>query len=370
MRSVRILLLFLLVGIGLASCVMTNQIRTIQIEILKPALFNVDKHNAVAIINRNLFQSDTCNFYYSNGHLKVQNFDMSSQDRPDTINVSTIRKLDLYETKSDTSIKYHNLTDTCITALVNYLDSENYFQKVIVVGDSLNQLLKMPESLVTKQELFEKTESDVCVFLDYLHLETIFNKYYSIPFKTKAMLIWTVAFKHDSLAYTYNQIDTLLYDQEQLIAYNRFKEKILSKLINNSCIFLGQSFGTKIIPSWMPSERLYYKSNNPEMKNAQKFAIQQNWLKAAEIWNRQSKNKNDKIAAKACYNMALACEMEGKPDVAIAWLVKSFSGLKRNDELHKPICQRYVNILAVRKLEIEQLKDQVSIQDLSNKTEY
>jgi hypothetical protein len=354
---------------GASSCVMTNQIRTIQIEILRPAIFNVPKDNTIAVINRDIFKSDTCTFRYSNGYIKNQIMDGDSVNRLDTVKGLSFNYLDLYETHTDTSINYHNLADTCISSLVNFLESEKYFKSIIIASDSLRNLLKTPGSVETKEELFEKTGSDVCVFLDYLHFKTTFNQYFLDPFTAKAMLIWTVAFKNDSSIYSYNLADTLFYDQPQLQVYSKFKDKILNKLVNNSCIYLGQSFGKKMIPNWTQTERLYYKSNNPEMKNAQKLALEQDWIRAAEIWNRLSKNKNDKIVAKACYNMALACEMEGKPDLAIAWLVKSFSGLKKNDEQHKAICQRYVNILAIRKLEIERLEEQVNIQDLSNKTE-
>ena len=92
---------------------------------------------------------------------------------------------------------------------------------------------------------------------------------------------------------------------------------------------------------------------------AEKYALNNEWLKAAEIWNKLSKNKNPRIAAKACYNMALACEMEGKLDAAIDWLVQSYSTLKENNEEHKQNCQRYLAVLALRKKEIAKLEHQV-----------
>ena len=294
--------------------------------------------------------------------------DGDSLNRIDSLKGLSFNYLDLYETNTDTTINYHNLADTCISSLVNYLESEKYFQSIFIASDSLNNLLKIPGNVETKEELFEKTGSDVCILLDYLHFKTTFNQYFLDPFKAKAKLMWTVVFKTDSLAYTYSQADTLFCDQEQIKSYKRNKDNILAYLVNNSSIYLGNSFGAKLIPTWIPAERMYYKSNNPEMHKAGKFAIDQDWLQAADIWNKQAKNKNRKIAAKACYNMALACEMEGKPDVAIAWLVKSYSSLKKNNEDHKNNCQRYVNVLALRKLEIERLKEQVSAQELSHET--
>jgi hypothetical protein len=95
------------------------------------------------------------------------------------------------------------------------------------------------------------------------------------------------------------------------------------------------------------------------MIKAEEFAIKNDWLKAAEIWKQKTKNKNSQIKAKACYNMALAAEMEGKPDLAIEWLAKSYSSLSHNNLLHRVYCQQYINVLALRKKEIERLDKQI-----------
>jgi hypothetical protein len=357
---------------------MTNQIRTIQIEYLRPGVFNIPKDVSVAVIKRDIYNSDTCKFYYSTGLYQFKDSIKECYDYRDVVFNDPARYLEfntpvkrtfLFEMKTDTSIRYPNLSDTCVNALVNYFRKNVYFRNVYRTGDSLTNILKIPGNISTKEELFEKTKSDMCLFLDFMHLKTTYNRNELTPFITKASLLWTIAFKTDSLVYTYHQTDTLFYEQDLVSAGGKDKDKILRQLVNSSSIYLGSSFGAKMIPNWMPTERMYYKSKNTEMLKAEKYAISQDWLKAAEIWNQQTKNKNDKIAAKACYNMALACEMEGKPDVAIAWLVKSYSSLKKNNEDHKTNCQRYVNILAIRKLEIERLEEQVNIQDLSNKTE-
>jgi len=69
--------------------------------------------------------------------------------------------------------------------------------------------------------------------------------------------------------------------------------------LNDAFSFLGKSFGAKMIPSWISVERIYLHSKNPEMIEAVNYAIHQEWLKAAEIWNTQTRNKNQEIASKA-----------------------------------------------------------------------
>ena len=365
--SRNILPLFLTL-ICLNSCKITSQISTLQIEIMKPGIFEIPKELTLAVINRNLLRSDTCTFYYYNGYERVKDTVNTYQELFKSGKDTSIKYQNLYEIE-DYKISYKDLSDTCVNGLIDYLKGEGYFRKVIKSGDSLNYFLRSPGSITTQDELFEKTKSDVCIFLDFIQFKTTYNPYFSTPFKTKAKLLWNIAFKSDSLVYGYNQADTLFYNQAQVSIYSRYKEKVLGLLLNNSCNYLGKSFGTKVIPSWIQVDRMYYQSRNREMIKAEKYALNQDWLNAAEIWNSQTKSKNKKIVAKASYNMALACEMEGKPDAAIAWLVLSNSALEKNDKGHEANCQRYVNILATRKLEINRLEEEARVPGFSPKTE-
>ena len=164
----------------------------------------------------------------------------------------------------------------------------------------------------------------------------------------------------DSMSYYYNQNDTLIYDDDKTdLFYQRNNLIRIGNVAINSGEYLGKAFGAKVIPTWIQVERMYYASNNLEMLKAEKFAKNNEWIKAAEIWRIMTKNKNTMIAAKASYNMALVCEMEGHLDAAIDWLVQSYSTLKENNKEHKENCQRYINLLAMRKKEIEKLAKQV-----------
>lgn len=92
---------------------------------------------------------------------------------------------------------------------------------------------------------------------------------------------------------------------------------------------------------------------------AEKYLLDSDWLKAAEIYKRETKNKNQNIIAKAKYNMALICEMEGNLDAAVDWLVLSYSTYKNENPEHKFNCKQYITLLAERKWEIERLEKQV-----------
>jgi hypothetical protein len=250
------------------------------------------------------------------------------------------------------------LSNNCVDAFSNYLIEQGYFQEVMNYCDSLNYLLNDTISLNNRIKMLDSEKSDINIYLDFLHFNTSFIPSDQTPFFSRVDLLWTIKCKNDTMSYGYHQTDTLCFDQNQLNAFS-YSNYIPKQLLNNSCEYLGEFFGKKIIPTWYQVDRLYYKSHNTDMLKAEKHAQQNDWLKAAEIWNRETKNKNQRIAAKAMYNLALACEMEGKPDLAIAWLIKSYSGLKKKEEEHKANCQRYINVLALRKLEIKKLGTQI-----------
>jgi len=329
MNSVRNSVLVMLLALSLASCVVSDYTRKLQVEIMKPAVINIPQNtNSVAIVNLNSHNRIPLAFQYFDGlNLKI-----------------------------DSTIKYKALSDTCVDALEGFLKKDGYFKEVVNYHDSLADLFT--GTIMNPEEMFQKTKTDVCIFLDLFKFDVAAPYGLGDVVTNEVALSWIIAIKTDSLSYLYNQMDTLIYDAFDF-PMNIGGYKKLYLIVNNSSNYLGRFLGSKIVPTWLPVERLYYKSNNQKMLLAEKYALTNDWLKAAEIWNVQTKNKNARIAAKACYNMALACEMEGKPDVAIDWLVRSHECIIPNGEGHKANCQRYVAVLAQRKKEIEKLEKQV-----------
>jgi len=105
--------------------------------------------------------------------------------------------------------------------------------------------------------------------------------------------------------------------------------------------------------------RSYYRSNNTKMQLAEKYLLDGNWLNAAEIYNQLTTSKNRNISAKATFNMALVCEMEGNVNAAIDWTVGSFEAYNQKNPVHLANCMEYVNLLSKRRKELEKLEKQV-----------
>jgi len=339
-------LLFILL-LAFTSCITTSDLNTIQVELMKPSI--IDEPNeldTIAIFKRDGYKSDTVSFkFYSN-----------------------------YKLKADTAIRYRDLSNICVDALADYLINEGYFAKVTNYRDSMNFLFADEDSLINYLEFYKKSGFDACIFLDhFLFTDSQFKEknYWTsgiknfdefvnstLVEKVTANLYWTIAFREKNPKIVYKQNDHLFYgnsvNPEFFGSNNNHKE-----LLKNSSIFLGKAFGAELIPSWKKNERDYYRSKNKNMQKAEKYFQAGDWLNAAEHYKIEINSNNRKIAAKAKYNMALACEMEGNLDAALGWLSLSFSSYWTGNNDHKSICQQYFNLLTVRKQEIERLEKQV-----------
>jgi hypothetical protein len=216
---------------------------------------------------------------------------------------------------------------------------------------------------------------DACIFLEPFQFDDIYSEKksdWSVDFisnfpefaesseleRISADIIWVTYFKDDTLQYRYHQYDGLYYGNSVYPDFFGSQENH-KLLVENSAAYFGKAFGSKLIPSWTKIERGYCHSKNREMLKAEEFCKTGEWLKAAEIYKRQTKSKNKDISTKAKYNMALVCEMEGNIDAAIDWIARSKSATKKIQIDHIINCNHYSKELIGRKKELELLKKQV-----------
>jgi len=101
--------------------------------------------------------------------------------------------------------------------------------------------------------------------------------------------------------------------------------------LNESGFANGIIYGQRISPYWITIDRTFYKKGNDNLKLAADLAQRKKWDKAIEIWKKEmSLNVDKKIAGKACYNMAVACERDGNLKLAVEYAERAAAefGLK------------------------------------------
>lgn len=342
----RILFLLLSAMVGLVSCTTVSNMSSIQVEMISPAQFTLSKDmDTIAVFNRDKSQSDTVTFKY---HDLQKHIDVT-----------------------DPVVQYSNLSNRCVDALAHHLALTGKFLKVSNFRDTTI----LNENSFDFKELHEKSGADVCIILDSFYLKDhlingninnlgreIFARFPEFRGSTKLesiepALVWTVSFKGNNPVHVCKQPEKLFYGNNlyPTLFGNDENHRLLLQTVAE---YLGETFTSKFIPSMQLVERTYYRSNNTHMLVAEKHLLEGNWLKAAEIYNPQTNNKNQNIAAKATYNMALICEMEGNLDAATEWLYRSFSAYKNENDRHLFNCSQYNTSLAQRRKEIKILDKQ------------
>lgn len=126
------------------------------------------------------------------------------------------------------------------------------------------------------------------------------------------------------------------------------------RAVSETGFMAGEKYGQRIAPTWLTVRRSYFPKGHPKMEEANQLAKANNWQKAAAIWNALSEQGNDpKLQGQASYNMAVACEVEGKLELAHQWATKAF------EEFENKKAKTYQRILEQRLWEQEQLRQQM-----------
>lgn len=115
----------------------------------------------------------------------------------------------------------------------------------------------------------------------------------------------------------------------------------------------GEDYAIRISPMWMDVRRDYYTKGSADMKLATRRARSNDWKGAAEVWKKLAESSaNMKVKKRACYNMALVCEIEGNLDLAIEWAKKA-----RDLGMNRAITR--INQLEQRKLDDARANEQM-----------
>jgi hypothetical protein len=155
----------------------------------------------------------------------------------------------------------------------------------------------------------------------------------------------------------------LLRDTSQWYTYGEAAELAIANLpeavdaIRVAGQNAGSRYAARISPAWIGAPRYYYTSGSREMRKAARLAGAGDWKLAAETWKVLAYNEDIKLAAKASFNMALACEMEDLFLAALDWAIKSYS--LRQEKLTR----EYFDLLKLRYEHAKELARQLPSDD-------
>jgi len=118
--------------------------------------------------------------------------------------------------------------------------------------------------------------------------------------------------------------------------------------VSQAAILSGEQFFYRVSPHYILINREYFtnlknikgykvKSNNSNnlFINASKHVSNDNWREAVKIWKQIANHDNNSVASRACFNLALASEVNGKIDIAISWVNKSLNLGSKKAKIYK-----------------------------------
>ncbi len=113
---------------------------------------------------------------------------------------------------------------------------------------------------------------------------------------------------------------------------------------------IGIDYAQRILPYRHRVSRVYFVKGNDNFEKAKRRAQTGDWDGAAELWTLEVDNPDDKIAGRACYNMAIINEINGDLEKAIEWASKAYADYEIKEGM------RYTKILRDRVRKNEMLE--------------
>lgn len=129
----------------------------------------------------------------------------------------------------------------------------------------------------------------------------------------------------------------------------------LRQAFSSAAYWSGHDIGQIMFPYWVKENRFYYIRGNRYFRQARDYVNQNNWQRAISIWKKNFKLNDPGAAYRAAHNIAFACEMMGKVELAIEWAENAL------DIMHKSQTRRYLHLLREREKKLEQIDQQMPI---------
>jgi hypothetical protein len=116
----------------------------------------------------------------------------------------------------------------------------------------------------------------------------------------------------------------------------------------------GEAYAARIAPTWALVRRPYFATGHDVLREAKPYVLADDWLGAEQLWHEVRDYGDTKTRAKAAFNLALACEVDGRLERAVEWASDAVIGLPNAK------VRRYLALLKRRLAEQELLREQMS----------
>jgi uncharacterized protein DUF6340 len=180
------------------------------------------------------------------------------------------------------------------------------------------------------------TTSDILVCLEDLQVfvkYSTFNNegYYGIT-DINHFSVWRVYDPLNQMIYDERIVVDSLFTEVYANSYSKLIEDkipIRSEIIPDVSYEIGRSYVDLLSPKWNNYTRKYFISGDNRFSVAKYYLAQENWDAMIILWEEIAKEEDDKLAGRACYNLALAYEVKEDFMAANQWIRKSIFHYKK-----------------------------------------
>ncbi|MFA6125699.1 MAG: DUF6340 family protein [Bacteroidales bacterium] len=164
---------------------------------------------------------------------------------------------------------------------------------------------------------------------------------------------WRLYRLNDFQSKEFRFADTVTFDINSPSQFSSSSDQRIG-FFKDAMYIAGQNTAKKLAPWWTNFERYYFTTASMNFNNGARFLRESKWREAAEVFRPYTESDNKTMAAKACYNMSLTCEMANNISAAMDWLKQS-----KALGMHDYFIDDYQAKLIKRKAEIEKLDEQM-----------
>lgn len=185
--------------------------------------------------------------------------------------------------------------------------------------------------------------------LTYLFLDGWSMPHYVVIVKTH----WRLYRLSDFQSKDFNYADTVSFSIASFADFSSSPELGIDCL-KDAMYESGVETARRLAPWWTSFQRYYFGMTPVGLARGGEFLKNGDWQQAAESFRPLTETSGNRTKAKACFNMALTCEMANNIPAALDWL-------KQSEKLgmHEYYIGNYRTKLIRRKVETGQLNEQM-----------
>ncbi len=223
-----------------------------------------------------------------------------------------------------------SLVNVCMAGLAKSLKEKNTFNQVLVLPYDLfkpHRGEKLPPlNFDVIKKITSSTNADLLISLEtYSYFFSKYPRNYENPPSNEVITanVWAVYDPvSEKLLERKALIDTAFWNgyDNQGKYHSDYKLPPREAALKIASQLAGENYAKRFFASWQTVNRTYAVPPPADFSDASAYVEKGKWDEAVQIWEKYASDKNGKLAIKARYNLALACEIKDDLETANKWL--------------------------------------------------